>query len=158
MYLFIGCAWPLLLLGLFSSCGEQRVFSSCGAQASYCGGFSCCRSWALRCVGFSHLGSWTLEYRLNSCGIWAELLCVACGIFLAQGWNLCVLHLQAVSLPLSHQGKLRCGPFLKSLLNLFQDWFCFMFCFFGPVTCGILSSRSGVEPAPSAALQWKVKS
>ena len=30
----------------FSSCGEQRLLSSCGAQA-YCCDFSCCRVWAL---------------------------------------------------------------------------------------------------------------
>ena len=30
--------------------------------------------------------------------------------------------------------------------------------FFGPVTCGILSPRAGIEPTSSAALQWKVKS
>ena len=30
---------------------------------------------------------------------------MACGIFLDQGWNLCLLHWQADSLPLSHQGR-----------------------------------------------------
>ena len=33
------------------------------------------------------------------------LSCSACGIFLAQGLNLCLLHWQADSLPLSHQGS-----------------------------------------------------
>ena len=31
------CAWAL------SGCGERGLLSSCGARASYCGGFSCCR-------------------------------------------------------------------------------------------------------------------
>ena len=30
---------------------------------------------------------------------------VACGIFLDQGWNMCLLHWQAESLPLSQQGR-----------------------------------------------------
>ena len=32
----------------------------------------------------------------------------ACGIFLDQGLNSCLLHWQADSLPLSHQGSLSC--------------------------------------------------
>ena len=32
-----------------------------------------------------------------------------------------------------------CGPFLKSLLNLLQYCFCFIFQFFGPKACGILA-------------------
>ena len=43
-----------------------------------------------------------------------------------------------------------CGPFLKSLLNLLQYCFCFMFWFFGREACGILTSRPGIEPAPPA--------
>ena len=37
-FLFIlGCAGSPLLRGLFSSCGEQGLLSSSGAQASHCG-------------------------------------------------------------------------------------------------------------------------
>ena len=40
--LFIfGCAWSLLLHGLFSSCGEWEQLSSYSVQASHCDGFSC---------------------------------------------------------------------------------------------------------------------
>ena len=39
-----------------------------------------------------------------------------------------------------------CGPFLKSLLNLLQYCFCFMFWFFGCQACGILALQSGIEP------------
>ena len=35
------CAGSLSLLGLFSSCGEQGLLSSCSAPASRCVGFSC---------------------------------------------------------------------------------------------------------------------
>ena len=37
------CCWAQSL----SSCDEQGLFSSCGVQASHCGGFSCCGAWAL---------------------------------------------------------------------------------------------------------------
>ena len=40
-------------LQIFSSYGEQGLLSSCGAQASPCGGFSRCRAWALGHAGFS---------------------------------------------------------------------------------------------------------
>ena len=46
------------------------------------------------------------------------------------------------------------GQFLKSLLNLLQYCFCFMVCFFGHETCGILTASSWIELAP---LHWKVK-
>ena len=38
-----------------------------------------------------------------------------------------------------------CGLFLKSLLNLLQYCFCFMFWFFGQEACGILAPRPGIE-------------
>ena len=40
-----------------------RAFSSCGEQASHCGGLSCCRAWAL--------GAWAsvvVACGLSSCG------------------------------------------------------------------------------------------
>ena len=45
--------------------------------------------------------------------------------------------------------------FLKSLLNVLQYCFCFMFWFFGREACGILAPRPGTEPAP-AALEGEV--
>ena len=41
---------------------------------------------------------------------------VACGIFLDQGLNLCLLHWQADSLPLGHQGSLKLY-FLSATVN-----------------------------------------
>ena len=43
---------------------------------------------------------------------------------------------------------LRYGLFLKPLLTLLQWWFCFMFCFFGSETRGILAPQPGSQPAP----------
>ena len=39
-----------------------------------------------------------------------------------------------------------CGPFLKSLLNLLQHCFCFMFGVFGQEACGNLAPWPGIEP------------
>ena len=43
-----------------------------------------------------------------------------------------------------------CGPFLKSLLNLLQYCFCFMFWFFGCEACGILAPQPGIKLTPPA--------
>ena len=42
IFFFFGYAGSSLLLRLFSSCSEQGLASSFGAQASHCGGFCCC--------------------------------------------------------------------------------------------------------------------
>ena len=76
---FFGCAESLLLGQLFSSCDKQGPLSTCGAQASDCGGFSSCRAWAL-----GHAGSVAAAFGL-SCR-------VACGIFPGWGWNSSPLH------------------------------------------------------------------
>ena len=72
--------WVLLLHRLLSSCG---VFS-CGA-------------WALGHVSFSSCGSRALRLGLSCFE--------ACGIFPDQGLNPYLLHWQADSLPLGHQGN-----------------------------------------------------
>ena len=46
-------------------------------------------------------------------------------------------------------------PFWKSLLNLLQCCFCFMFSFFGHKAGGILASEPRIEPIP---LHWNVES
>ena len=43
-----------------------------------------------------------------------------------------------------------CGPFFKSELNLLQYCFWFMFWVFGGEACGILDSRPGIGPVPTA--------
>ena len=42
---------------VFSSCSEQGLLCSWGAQVSHCGGFSYCRAWALGHTGFSSGGA-----------------------------------------------------------------------------------------------------
>ena len=62
----------------------------CSVQGSHCGGFSGCRSGTLGHLSFS------------SCGTWDYL---ACGIFLDQGSNLCLLRSLVDDLPVHHPGK-----------------------------------------------------
>ena len=76
---------------------------------SHCSGFSRCGARAL-----GHAGSVAVVHGL-SCS-------AACGIFPDQGSNLCLLHWQADSLLLSHQGSPRRalkekGQTLNLLLN-----------------------------------------
>ena len=102
--IYFGCSGSSLLQRLFSSCDELGLLFRGSVQASHCRGFSCCGAWALGQVGFSNCSSQALEHRLNSCG--HGLNCSsACGIFLAQGSNPCLLHWQVDSFPLTHQGS-----------------------------------------------------
>ena len=94
-----------LLCRLSSSCGSRRLLSSRGARASNCGSVSCCRAQALGCVGLRSCGSQAREHGLNSCDPEGLSGSLACGIFLDQGLNQSLLHWQANSLPLSHQGN-----------------------------------------------------
>ena len=48
-YLFLAVLGLCCCARAFSSCLEWRLLSSCGMQASHCGGFSCCRMWAPGC-------------------------------------------------------------------------------------------------------------
>ena len=86
-----GCAESLLLLGLFSSCGEQGLLSSCGAHSSHCNCFSCYRAQALKRVG-----SVVVAPELHSTGSIAVAHGLGCseagGIFPDQGSNPRLLH------------------------------------------------------------------
>ena len=111
MYLFVWaalglhcCAWA------FFSCIRAPLLSSCDVQASYCSGFSSCRARAPGSQASVVAAHWCdivarpLEHRPSSCG--TGLSCSeACGIFLDQRSNLCLLHWQADSLPLTHPGS-----------------------------------------------------
>ena len=69
-------------------CGRLMLWSTgCGAR------------------GLSSCSSRAPEHRLNSCGAHGLSRSAACGIFLAQGSNPCLLHGQEDSVPLSHQGN-----------------------------------------------------
>ena len=48
------------------------------------------------------------------------------------------------------------GPFLKSLLNLLQYYFCLMFWAFGPKACRILAPQPGIKPIPPALEECRI--
>ena len=82
----------------FSLVAVSGAALRCCVWASHCSGFSCCGAWLLGPqaqwlwhVGFAH----GLSYS------------AACGILSDQGLNPCLLHWQADSLSLSHQGSPR---------------------------------------------------
>ena len=94
----------------FSSCGERGLLFvvgcrllivvaslCCGARTLGRSGFRSCGTWAL-----SSYGSQALGHRLNSV-VQGFSCSVTCGIFGSGISNLCVLHWQVDSLPLSHQ-------------------------------------------------------
>ena len=112
--------------------GLSLIVASRGHSSSRCAGLSLSRPLLLRSTGSRRAGSVIVAHG-PSCS-------AACGIFPDQGSNPCPLHWQADSQPLRHQGSpkgylylfftrffFRCGPFLKSLLNMLQ--YCFVSCF-----------------------------
>ena len=75
-------------------------------------GLGCCMDFALVVVHrlLIVVASLVVEHRLwgaqSSVVVVHRSSCpAACGIFLAQGWNPCLLHWQLDSLPLDHQGS-----------------------------------------------------
>ena len=79
LFIYFWLCWVFVAAhGLFSSCGQQGLHSSCSVQASHCCGFSCCehrlRAWRLQKLqhvsagvfGFSHFNLRALEHRLSS--------------------------------------------------------------------------------------------
>ena len=78
------------------------LFSRWGTRAPHCSGFFCCRTWALGHTGFGSWSAWALGHRLIRCGFVAPMVS---GIFQDQGSNSSLLHWQANSSPISHQGS-----------------------------------------------------
>ena len=119
--LFVWLCWVFVAARTFSSCGEQGLYSSYRGRVSHRSGFSCSRAGALGAhasivtvCGPSRCSSWALGHRLSSRG--SRLSCsLACGIFLDQGLNLCLLHWEVGSYPLYHQGS----PCSTVILNPF---------------------------------------
>ena len=95
--------------GRFSSCGGWGLVSSCRVWSSLGGASRCgwpARVTDFRCFGggLRGPGSWALEHRLTGCG--GGLTCPrACGVFLDQGLSPRLLHWQADTRLLSHQGS-----------------------------------------------------
>ena len=106
-------AWPArqllcrLLIEAASLAAEQGLKATQPSVAGACGLCSC--------------STQALDSRLRV--VVHRLSCsVACGIFQDQGLNLCLLHCQADSLPLSHQASTVCLPLDGLCLIL---WFIF---------------------------------
>ena len=103
-----GCAGSSLLCGLFSGCSEWGRLSGCRAQA-----LTAVASLAVdagsECVGFSSCITWAQQLRLPG----SRAQCCGAQAWLLPGtWDLPwsgikhhLLHQQADSLPLSHQGS-----------------------------------------------------
>ena len=89
----------------------------CGAWAFCYGGFSCCRAWALRHAGLVAAASGSGAQAQQLWHMSLVSCCVAFGIFPDQGSNPCLLHWQAVSLPLSPQGSPDWVNFQKSVFS-----------------------------------------
>ena len=116
-----GCAGSSLVLRLFSSCSEQGPLSTSGARASHCGGFSCCGARALGRAGSVLVAPGLCS--TGSVGAAHGLSCsVACGILPDRRSNLCLLHWQADSLPLSHRGGLRWMSWCTWRFPSFGSW------------------------------------
>jgi len=96
----------------FSSCGEWGLLFV-GVAGFSCSGFSCCRARALgvQASVAQHTGTAAAAPGLQN--VASEVVAhglsysPARGIFLEQGWNLCLLHWQMNSYPLGHQGSLQ---------------------------------------------------
>ena len=83
------CLWD------FSSCGAEGPLSICRAHTSQWSDLPCCGAQVSGYMGFSSCSSRALEHKLNSCGLRCSKVC---GIFVAQGFNLWLLHWKADSL------------------------------------------------------------
>ena len=98
----------LIVLGLLCCTGFSLVVVR---GATLCGGVSCCRAQAVGHVGFSSRSSRAPEHRVNSCGVWASLLC--------STWDLPASGIEDTSpalaggfLSVSHQGS----PYMEFLI------------------------------------------
>ena len=82
-----------------SSCRNWGLFPTCDMWASHCSGPSCCGAQAHIVAAYDvcSRGSVVVAHRRSWSTAW--------GIFPDQGLNLCLLHWQANSSTLSHQGS-----------------------------------------------------
>ena len=121
-HLFLVSLFKRLLIILFALglCCCIRAFSSCGewgllfigVTGLSCSGFSCCRARALgvQASVAQHRGTVAAAPGLQN--VASEVVANGLsfspvrGIFMEQEWNLCLLHWQMNSYPLSHQGRL----------------------------------------------------
>ena len=117
IYLFI-YIYFLLCWVFVSVWGLSLVATSGGHSSSRCTGLSLSPPLPLLSTGSRRAGSVVVAHGL-SCS-------AACGIFPDQGSNPCLLHWQADSQPLRHQGSPICWIFGKDFNYLFHFWFLFL--------------------------------
>ena len=72
-FFFLNNVIYLFIYGCAGSSMSLRLFSSCGARASHCGGFSCCGTRAQGC-GLQQLWLPASRAQSSACGAWASLL------------------------------------------------------------------------------------
>ena len=104
VYLFLAMLHLHCHKGFFSSCSESGLLSSFGALASHCRAQTLDMQASVAAArGLSSYGS---QGSTGSIVVAHEFgRSMACGIFLHQGLDSCLLHWQVGSLPLSHQGR-----------------------------------------------------
>ena len=97
------------------------LLSSYSTWTCHFSGYSCYRARVLgtwvsvvMADGLSSCGSWALAHKLS--------YSKACGILLDQGLNLCLLHWQADSLLLSHQGSPHKFLFFSLYISYIHSW------------------------------------
>ena len=101
-----------------SSCGER------GYSSLWCVAFSLQRLLLLQSAGSRARGFRSLQSSGSAVVAQGHSRSTACGIFLDQGLNLCSLHSQVDSYPLSHQGspcKLLCLLFYTQKVTLEKE-------------------------------------
>ena len=117
VFLFLGVLGLCCYVG-FSLVAVSGTALRCGVWPSHCFGFCCCGTRGSRCADFTSCGARAQEWCCMGSGVAAPQLqstasvvmahglshSVVCRICPDQGWNLCLLHYQADSLPLGHQG------------------------------------------------------
>ena len=97
-YFYFWLHWVFVAFVQVFSCGEWAILLRCSGTSWWC--LSYCRAQALGAQA-----SPGAAHGLNSCGVWVYSLCGMWDLP-RQGSNLCLLHWQADSYSLHHQGSL----------------------------------------------------
>ena len=114
LFIYLWLCWVFVAAQAFLWLWGLETTFSLWCAVSYCLGFSWCGAWILGFTGFSSCGKLAQEVQLLGSRAQAQIVVVqglscsmACGIFLDQELNTHLLHWQANSVPLRHQGLLK---------------------------------------------------
>ena len=118
--IYFWLCWVFVAAQEFSSCEEWDLLSSCGVEASHCGGFSCSRgqalgdrAWVVATHRLSSCGSQAREHRVSSWSAGAQLLC--------GRWGLARLEIEPVSPALAGRFVSSVPPGKSHLISLWDD-------------------------------------